>query len=202
MKIFNVNNIYKAVPKANKSISLYLDWLNPSTYIGEGKILEMLDFRPILFFDNPVIKNTFIYLRPRKCLCEIITSEKYEQGFRKHFDIPFKIPEKLANEVLLMEKRKFNKSKTQINTNVISTVIDFNNTLVDTLEEVEFSSEVLKLYKKQKISSEKFEDIKTKVNVNLKERQDNINYMFDKLYPEKAKRLRRLRKREQDEITI
>lgn len=198
MKIFNINNIYKAIPKSKKPIPLYLDWLNPSTYIGEGKIIEMLDFRPIIFFDNPLIKGTFIYFRPRKCLCEIISSNKYNKGFKKHFDIPFKIPEKTANEVLLMEERKFNKSKSQINTNIISTIIDFNNIIVDSLEEVEFSQEILKLYKKNGISSDKFEQIKEKLKNNLKERQDNINQIFDKLYSKKAERLKKMRKRNEE----
>lgn len=200
----SINNLYKAVPKSNKTVSLYLDWSNSSTYIGEGKILEMTDFKPIIISDNPLIKNAFIYIRPRRCLCEIISSDKYQKGFKKHFVIPFKIPAKLANEILLMEERKFNKnnSNNQLNSNVISTIISFNNSLVDTLEEVEFSKEVLKLYKKNGITSEKFEEIKEKLKINLKERQDNINDIFDKLYPEKAGRLKKLRKRDKDEIAL
>lgn len=209
MKIFNINNIYKAIPKPNKSklIPLYLNWLDVNSYIGEGKIIEMSDFKPIIFFDNPLIKNSNIYIRPRSCLCEIISSEKYEKGFKKHFIIPFKISEKIANQILLHDERILNKNNTKskkyYSNNVISIALEYNNYLVDSIEEIEFSQKVLNIYKKSKsLNSENIEKIKNELLNNLQLRQENINLQFDKLYPEKANKLKKLRKRKKDEIII
>lgn len=194
MNIVDINNIYKAIPKKNKSISLYLDWLNSSSYVGEGKIIEMIDYKKIIFFDNPLIKNKFIYFRPRRCLCEIISSDNYPKGFRKHFVIPFRISEKIANKILLIEEKKINKIKNHNNGNIISNILEYNNSLTDTFDEINLQQEVLMLYKKNKIK-EKFEEIKEKLRINLEKRQKDIDNIFDKLYPEKAKRIAKKRKR-------
>jgi len=52
--------------------------------------------------------------------------------FKKHFVIPFRITKKIAEEILLLEERRFNKSSNNISTNLILNVISYNNSLVDT----------------------------------------------------------------------
>ena len=151
-KLYLINTAFNSIiKKRKKTISLFLNWQDKKSYIGEGKILEMLEFTPIVFLDNPSVKNTFIYFRPRRCLCEIVESKFYDKGFKKHFIIPFKIPQKQAEELIPKEERKYNTPENNIKTNVIITALNFNNSLVDSIEEIEFSRQVLHLYKKQKI---------------------------------------------------
>lgn len=198
-KLYLVNTAFNSIiKKRKKTISLFLNWQDKKSYIGEGKILEMLDFTPIVFLDNPSVKNTFIYFRPRRCLCEIVESKFYDKGFKKHFIIPFKIPQKQAEELIPKEERKYNTPENNIKTNVIITALNFNNSLVDSIEEIEFSRQVLHLYKKQKITDQNLTDIKEQLNKNLELRQKNIDDTFDRLYPDKAKKLKRLKKRNYD----
>lgn len=200
-KLYAANSIFSTiVRKRKKTVSLFLDWQNKKTYVGEGKIIEMLDFKPVVFIENPAIKEeAFLYFRPRKCLCEIIESAFYEKGFKKQFVIPFRIPQKHAEELLSKEERKYNPRNTNNERkNVLISAINFNNTLIDTIEEVEFSREVLYLYKKQNITEQKYAEIKEKLQKNIEQREKNIDERFDKLYPEKAKRLKRLKKRNND----
>lgn len=195
-KLYLVNTAFNSIiKKRKKTISLFLNWQDKKSYIGEGKILEMLDFTPIVFLDNPSVKNTFIYFRPRRCLCEIVESKFYDKGFKKHFIIPFKIPQKQAEELIPKEERKYNTPENNIKTNVIITALNFNNSLVDSIEEIEFSRQVLHLYKKQKITDQNLTDIKEQLNKNLELRQKNIDDTFDRLYPDKAKKLKKLKKK-------
>lgn len=198
-KLYTVNTVFNSVIKRRKkTISLFLDWQDKTTYIGEGKIIEMLDFSPIIFLDNPSIKDTYLYFRPRRCLCEIVKSSFYEKGFRKHFTIPFKIPQKQAEELLPKEEKKYNNTSNNIKTNIIMSAINFSNSLVDSVEEIQFSREVLNLYKKQNISEQKFVEIKEQLQKNLEQRQKDIDERFDKLYPEKAKKLKRYKNKQDD----
>lgn len=198
-KLYNINKLFKAIPIKNRDILLYLDWMNEDTYVGKGKILEILESKPIIFFDNPLVKDTFIYFQPKKCLCEIKKSDKYNKGEKRQFIIPFRISQKTGKEILLMEEKKFNTNSNIFHNNAITTVMEHNNFLVDSIEEIEFSREIRKLHKSRVITSEETFEIKEKLLANQKIRQQNINKMFDKLYPEKAKRLRKLKKREKDE---
>lgn len=198
-KLYLINTAFNSIiKKRKKTISLFLNWQDKKSYIGEGKILEMLEFTPIVFLDNPSVKNTFIYFRPRRCLCEIVESKFYDKGFKKHFIIPFKIPQKQAEELISKEERKYNTPENNIKTNVIITALNFNNSLVDSIEEIEFSRQVLHLYKKQKITDQNLTDIKEQLNKNLELRQKNIDDTFDRLYPDKAKKLKRYKRREND----
>lgn len=190
-ELFKANAIYKKIPK-EKIISLYLDWKDESTYIGKGKILSIVDSKPIIFIDNPLIKNGSLYFEPKKCLCEIIESEKFEKGFKKHFIVPFKLTRKTANEILLKEERTFNKvsnSRLEFKSSVVSRALSYNNSLVDSIEEIELANEVNILFRSQSITGEKYIEIKERLNSNLEKRQLNIDKTFDRLYPEKAKRL-------------
>lgn len=190
--IFTANAIYKkTIQKEKKTVSLYLDWKDETTYVGEGKLIEILDLQPIIMIDNPSIKNTFLYFRPKRCLCEIIESTLYSKGFKKHFVIPFRITKKIAEEILLLEERRFNKSSNNISTNLILNVMSYNNSLVDSLEEVKLSEKVSSTYRTRStgFSSEESKKIKEKLIENQRKRQDYIDRQFDKLYPEKAKKL-------------
>lgn len=198
-KLYTVNSVFSSIVKRRKkTTSLFLNWQDKSTYVGEGKIIEMLDFNPIIFIDNPSVENTYLYFRPRRCLCEIIESKFYEKGFKKHFIIPFKIPQKHAEELLPKEERKYNNTSNNIKTNIIISAINFSNSLVDSIEEIQFSREVLNLYKKQNISEQKFTEIKEQLQKNLEQRQKDIDKRFDKLYPEKAKKLKRYKNKQDD----
>lgn len=190
-QLFKANAIYKKIPK-EKIISLYLDWKDESTYIGKGKILSIIDSKPIIFIDNPLIKNGSLYFEPKKCLCEIIESEEFEKGFKKHFIVPFKLTRKTANEILLKEERSFNKvsNSSEFKSSVISRAMSYNNSLVDSIEEIELASEVNILFRSQSITGEKYIEIKERLNSNLEKRQLNIDKTFDRLYPEKAKRMK------------
>lgn len=191
-ELFKANAIYKKIPK-EKIISLYLDWKDESTYIGKGKILSIVDSKPIIFIDNPLIKNGSLYFEPKKCLCEIIESKEFEKGFKKHFIVPFKLTRKTANEILLKEERTFNKvsnSRLEFKSSVVSRALSYNNSLVDSIEEIELANEVNILFRSQSITGEKYIEIKERLNNNLEKRQLNIDKTFDRLYPEKAKRLK------------
>lgn len=200
-KLYTANSVFSSIVKRRKkTVSLFLNWQNKKTYVGEGKIIEMLDFKPVFFIQNPSIKDeAFLYFRPRKCLCEIVESNFYEKGFKKHFIVPFKIPQKHAEELISKEERKYNPRNTNNERkNVIISAINFSNSLVDSIEEIQFGREVLNLYKKQNITEQKFKEIKEQLQKNLEQREKNIDEMFDKLYPEKAKRLKRLKKRDNE----
>ena len=81
-KLYNINKLFKAIPIKNRDVLLYLDWMNEDTYVGKGKILEILESKPIIFIDNPLIKNTSIYFVPKMCLCEIKKSDKRIEDLR------------------------------------------------------------------------------------------------------------------------
>ena len=201
-KLYTANSVFNSIVKRRKkTVSLFLNWQDKKTYVGEGKIIEMLDFKPIIFIQNPSVKeeDAFLYFRPRKCLCEIVESSSYEKGFKKHFVIPFRIPQKHAEELISKEERKYNPRNTNNERkNVIISAINFSNSLVDSIEEIQFGREVLNLYKRQKITEEKYIEIKEQLQKNMEEREKYIDERFDKLYPEKAKRLKRLKKRNDD----
>jgi phosphopantetheine adenylyltransferase len=197
-KLYNINKLFKAIPVKDRDVLLYLDWMDEDTYVGKGKIIEILESKPIIFVDNPLVKDSSIYFLPKRCLCEIKKSDKYLKGEKKQFIIPFRVPVKTGKEILLSEEKRFNNSSNVFHNNAITTVMDHNNSLVDSIEEVEYSREILKIHKNRVITSEEVTEIKGKLLVHQKIRQSNINRMFDKLYPEKAKRLKRLKKREKD----
>lgn len=190
-ELFTANTIYKKIPK-EKTISLYLNWQDESTYIGKGKILSITENKPIIFIDNPLVRNTYLYFEPKKCLCEIVESEMYEKGFRKHFIVPFKLTKKTGEEILSKEEKSFNKSSksSDFKSSIVTRAMSFNNSLVDSFEEVQLAEEVIFLFKTQSITGEKYTEIKEKLNNNLEKRQLNIDKTFDRLYPEKAKRLK------------
>ena len=201
-KLYNINKLFKAIPIKNRDVLLYLDWMNEDTYVGKGKILKILESKPIIFFDNPLVKNTSIYFVPKMCLCEIKKSDKYFKGEKRQFIIPFRVSQKAGKEILLLEEKRFNNISNNFNNNAIKTVMDHNNYLVDSIEEVEFSREILKIHQNRVITSEETVVIRERLLANQRLRQININRMFDRLYPEKAKRLRKLKKREKDEIDL
>lgn len=198
-KLYNINKLFKAIPIKNRDVLFYLDWTDENTYVGKGKILKILESKPIIFINNTLIKNSLIYFIPKLCLCEIKKSDYYLVGEKKHFIIPFRVSQKTGKETLLMEEKRFNNNFNVFHNNAITTVMNYNNSLVDSIEEVEYSREILKIHKSRVITSEETFEIKKRLLANQKLRQVNINKMFDKLYPEKAKRLRKLKKREKDE---
>ena len=61
-KLYNINKLFKAIPVKDRSVLLYLDWMNEDTYIGKGKILEILESKPIIFVENPLVKKKNDYI--------------------------------------------------------------------------------------------------------------------------------------------
>ena len=152
-KLYNINKLFKAIPVKDRDILLYLDWMDEDTYVGEGKIIEILENKPVIFVDNPLVKDSSIYFLPKRCLCEIIKSNKYLKGEKRQFIIPFRVPVKTGKELLLSEEKRFNNNSNVFHNNAITTVMDHNNSLVDSIEEVEYSREILKIHKNRVITS-------------------------------------------------
>ena len=89
-----------------------------------------------------------------------------------------------------MEEKRFNNNTNVFHNNAITTIMDHNNLIVDSIEEVEFSEKVRKIHKNRVITQSETLVFREQLLVYQQLRQLNINKMFDKLYPEKAKRLK------------
>lgn len=85
-------------------IDLYLDWNDSNTFVGKGKILEVLDSKPIVEVGGR-------YYIPRRCLVEISSSHCYREGFQKHFIHLFPATEKQAEKLLKIESKEVGTKK-------------------------------------------------------------------------------------------
>lgn len=171
-----------------REINLYLDWQNTNTFIGKGVIIEK-------FNSLPIIEINDIYYKPMRCLCRITESETYEEGFKKHFIIPFVVDEDYGEYLVKKENKDLNLVKIPLEfNNLILRAISYNNTLVDNYEDILLAEKARKLYLNYIIRNKQIpEDIYVpfvhKFARNMIKRYKEIEERFDKSYPNKAKKI-------------
>jgi len=125
-----------------KEIKIYLDWQNKDTYIGKGIILKTLENKPIVCFDKKLKTNNKIInecFQPKRCLIEIIESNLYIKGFKKHFIIPFRVNIKSF-------KNPYDIKLPNIN-DITNEILIRNNQIFDTYDEIKLRDEYLKSLK-------------------------------------------------------
>jgi len=144
--------------------NLYLNWQDRNTFVGVGEIIEELEEKPVVCFDN----NCFL---PKRCLVEIIHSDEFPTGFRKHFIIPFSIGVSSSKKLLKKEAKEI-EDKEYFGLSAADEIMSRDNPITETDLDLDVRNYYLKLRNQYSFRGKRVPEEKIKHLEELKKRAD------------------------------
>lgn len=136
-----------------KTVDVYFNWQDSTTYVGTGFIVSVDEERPVIIIDDKA------YL-PKRCLVEIIDSKQYKKGFRKHFDIPFSINRTRAEKKIRQQTKQVKYLKQA----AVDDILMRNNPIVDSYDDIKLAEKLAKIRKlRRSLTTEDIEILKAMI---------------------------------------